>query len=40
METPALKKTRTKAKPNITIEVVEVIDDSKKKGRKPCVGLA
>ena len=35
METLAPKKTRTKAKPNITIEVVEVIDDSKKKGRKP-----
>lgn len=35
METPTLKKTRTKANPNITIEVVEVLDDSKKKGRKP-----
>jgi hypothetical protein len=39
MEKPAPKKTRTKAKPNITIEVMEVAkpdtDDSKKKGRKP-----
>ena len=35
MEKSAPKKSRTKAKPNITIEVVEVPDDSKKKGRKP-----
>ncbi len=37
MEKTAPKKTRTKTKPNITIEVVEMppVDDAKKKGRKP-----
>jgi hypothetical protein len=37
MEKTAPKKTRTKSKPNITIEVVETssADDAKKKGRKP-----
>jgi len=35
MEKAAPKKTRTKAKPNITIEVTEIVDDTKKKGRKP-----
>lgn len=35
METSSDKKKKGKIQPNIKIEVVEVIDDAKKKGRKP-----